>query len=89
MTPTMFGKCFWSDMHQRFNVTEKSSSDQLKSIHFEKAVEKISKGQKYLVWTVIFVVLECPVLKLTMSSEKKGGEEKSGIDDQTSRSGSI
>lgn len=61
-------------MHQRFNVTEKGSSDQLKNIDFGKAVEEISKGQKYLVWTVILLVLECPVLKL--SSEKKGGEEK-------------
>lgn len=77
-------------MHQRINVTEKSSSDQLKNTDFEKTVEEISKGQKYLVWTVIFiVVLECPVLKLTMSSEKKGGEEKSDTDDQTSRSDSI
>lgn len=77
-------------MHQRINVTEKSSSDQLKNTDFEKAVEEVSKGQKYLVWTVIFiVVLECPVLKLTMSSEKKGGEEKLDTDDQTSRSDSI
>lgn len=77
-------------MHQRINVTEKSSSDQLRNTDFEKAVEEISKGQKYLVWMVIFiVVLECPVLKLTMSSEKKGGEEKSDTDDQTSRSDSI
>lgn len=70
MTPTMFGKCFWSDMHQRFNVTEKSSSDQLKNTDFEKAVEEIIKGQKYLEWMVIIVVLECPVLKLTISLVK-------------------
>lgn len=60
MTPTMFGKCSWSDMHHRLNVTEKSSSDQLKNMDFEKAVEEISKGQKYDHSDKIFVVLECP-----------------------------
>lgn len=59
-----------------------------KNIDFEKAIVEISKDYKYLVWTVIFVVLEWPVLKLIMSLEKQG-EEKSSTDCQTRKSDSI
>lgn len=75
MTPTMFGKCFWSDMHQRFNVTAKKLKWPIKNTDFENADDEINKDPKYLVWEVIFVVLESPSLKPTMPLENKGGGE--------------
>lgn len=63
MTPTMFGKCFWSDMHQRFNVTAKKLKWPIKNTDFEHADDEINEDQKYLVWEVIFVVFRKPVIK--------------------------